>query len=45
VGKKTPANERPIAVGIVHVDGKIPERVMQEIRKIDAVVTAKAIRL
>jgi D-3-phosphoglycerate dehydrogenase / 2-oxoglutarate reductase len=45
VGKKTPGQERPIAVAVVHVDGKVPERVMQEIRKIDAVVTAKAIRL
>jgi D-3-phosphoglycerate dehydrogenase / 2-oxoglutarate reductase len=45
VGKKSTAAERAIAVGIVHIDGKIPERVMQEIRKIDAVVVAKAIKL
>jgi D-3-phosphoglycerate dehydrogenase len=45
VGKKTAAQERPIAVAVVHVDGKVPERVMQDIRKIDAVLTAKAIRL
>jgi D-3-phosphoglycerate dehydrogenase len=45
VGKKPAAIERPFAVAVVHVDGKVPERVMQEIRKIDAVVTAKAIRL
>lgn len=45
VGKKIATAERATAVAVVHVDGKIPERVMQEIRKIDAVKVAKAIKL
>ncbi len=45
VGKKSSGAERATAVCVVHIDGKVPERVMMELRKIEPIVTAKAIRL
>jgi D-3-phosphoglycerate dehydrogenase len=33
------------AIAVVHVDGRVPEHVLEELRKIEAVLTARAVRL
>jgi D-3-phosphoglycerate dehydrogenase / 2-oxoglutarate reductase len=33
------------AIAVVHVDGRVPEHVLEELRKIEAVLLARAVRL
>jgi D-3-phosphoglycerate dehydrogenase / 2-oxoglutarate reductase len=43
-GEASPGNARE-AVAVVHVDGRVPDKVLAELRKIEAVEQAKAITL
>ena len=47
-GKPTPTTGRkpvPEAIAVVHVDSRVPDNVLEELRKVPAVQSAKAIRL
>ena len=44
-GSRRPTAEQRLAIAVVHVDSRVPEDVLQELRKIPAVQSAKAIQL
>lgn len=37
--------KQKFAIGIVHIDGHVPEKVLEKIRKVDAIVEARAVLL
>jgi D-3-phosphoglycerate dehydrogenase len=45
LGRGGDASAKASAIGIVHVDGRVPDAVLDKIRKVDAVVEARAIVL
>ena len=45
LGRRERAGKTPPAIAVVHVDGRVPQAVLEELRKIEAVTVAKAIRL
>ena len=45
LGRRERAGKQGEAIAVVQVDGRVPEPVLEELRRIDAVLMAKAIRL
>jgi D-3-phosphoglycerate dehydrogenase len=45
LGRRERAGKQGEAIAVVHVDGRVPENVLEELRRIDAVLVAKGIRL
>jgi len=45
LGRRVGAGGPNEAIAVVHIDGKVPDAVLAELRKIPAVQQAKAIRL
>jgi D-3-phosphoglycerate dehydrogenase len=45
LGRRERAGKQGEAIAVVHVDGRVPESVLDELRRIEAVLVAKAIRL
>jgi D-3-phosphoglycerate dehydrogenase len=45
LGRRERAGKQGEAIAVVHVDGRVPENVLEELRRIDAVLVARAIRL
>ena len=45
LGRRVGGGAASEAIAVVHIDGKVPEEVLAELKKIPAVQQAKAIRL
>ena len=45
LGRRTGSGKPEEAIAVVHIDGRVPDEVLGELRRIDAVEQAKAIRL
>jgi D-3-phosphoglycerate dehydrogenase len=45
LGRRTGSGKPQEAIAVVHIDGRVPDAVLGELRRIDAVEQAKAIRL
>jgi D-3-phosphoglycerate dehydrogenase len=45
LGRATEAKAKPFAIGIVHIDGRVPEKILEKLRKVEAIAEARAVVL
>jgi D-3-phosphoglycerate dehydrogenase len=45
LGRVAEAKAKSFAIGIVHIDGRVPEKVLEKLRKVEAIVEARAVVL
>ncbi len=45
LGRVGDSRRNAFAIGIVHIDGRVPEKVLEKLRKVEAIVEARAVSL